>query len=149
MRKHCRCTVLKVLRKHSSGLELHCRKVYYPQTDTIKHLKKLRNEDDMVDYECVIGKENRTMSCPWPKTKVVVIPSGERAVITTFLDVSDMITLRKALKQAEEGSRAKSSFLFAMSHDLRTPMNAIIGYTALMEKHWGRERKLLLVIYRS
>ena len=32
------------------------RKVYYPQTDTIKHLKKLRNEDDMVDYECVIGK---------------------------------------------------------------------------------------------
>ena len=29
------------------------RKVYYPQTDTIKHLKKLRNEDDMVDYECV------------------------------------------------------------------------------------------------
>lgn len=50
-----------------------------------------------------------------------------------------MITLRKALKQAEEGSRAKSSFLFAMSHDLRTPMNAIIGYTALMEKHWGEK----------
>lgn len=68
-----------------------------------------------------------------------MIPSGERAVITTFLDVSDMVTLRKALKQAEEGSRAKSSFLFAMSHDLRTPMNAIIGYTALMEKHWGEK----------
>ena len=115
------------------------RKVYYPQTDTIKHLKKLRNEDDMVDYECVIGKGESNECHALAKTKVVVIPSGERAVIMTFLDVSDMITLRKALKQAEEGSRAKSSFLFAMSHDLRTPMNAIIGYTALMEKHWGEK----------
>lgn len=115
------------------------RKVYYPQTDTIKHLKKLRNEDDMVDYECVIGKGESNECHALAKTKVVVIPSGERAVITTFLDVSDMVTLRKALKQAEEGSRAKSSFLFAMSHDLRTPMNAIIGYTALMEKHWGEK----------
>ena len=115
------------------------RKVYYPQTDTIRHLKKLRNEDDMVDYECVIGKGESNECHALAKTKVVVIPSGERAVITTFLDVSDMITLRKALKQAEEGSRAKSSFLFAMSHDLRTPMNAIIGYTALMEKHWGEK----------
>lgn len=115
------------------------RKVYYPQTDTIKHLKKLRNEDDMVDYECVIGKGESNECHALAKTKVVVIPSGEKAVITTFLDVSDMIILRKALKQAEEGSRAKSSFLFAMSHDLRTPMNAIIGYTALMEKHWGEK----------
>ena len=78
------------------------RKVYYPQTDTIKHLKKLRNEDDMVDYECVIGKGESNECHALAKTKVVVIPSGERAVITTFLDVSDMITLRKALKQAEE-----------------------------------------------
>lgn len=115
------------------------RKVYYPQVDTIKHLKRLRNEDDMVDYECVIGKGESNECHALAKTKVVVIPSGERAVITTFLDVSDMVTLRKALKQAEEGSRAKSSFLFAMSHDLRTPMNAIIGYTALMEKHWGEK----------
>lgn len=32
---------------------------------------------------------------------------------------------------AEEGSRAKSVFLFNMSHDIRTPLNAIIGYTSL------------------
>lgn len=117
------------------------RKVRYPVPETIEQLKRLRNEDDMVDYECVIGKGESNECHALAKTKVVVIPSGERAVITTFLDVSDMITLRKALKQAEEGSRAKSSFLFAMSHDLRTPMNAIIGYADLMEKHWD-ERPL-------
>ena len=39
--------------------------------------------------------------------------------------------------QAEESSRAKSSFLSNMSHDIRTPMNAIIGYTTLAEKEEG------------
>ncbi|MBR1658954.1 MAG: amino acid permease [Oscillospiraceae bacterium] len=36
--------------------------------------------------------------------------------------------------QAEESNKAKSTFLSNMSHDIRTPMNAIIGYTALAEK---------------
>ena len=36
--------------------------------------------------------------------------------------------------QAEESSRAKSTFLSNMSHDIRTPMNAIIGYTNLAKK---------------
>lgn len=129
----------KSIEEAQQRLGVALRKVYYPQADTIEHLKRLRNEDDMVDYECVIGKGESNECHALAKTKVVVIPSGERAVITTFLDVSDMVTLRKALKQAEEGSRAKSSFLFAMSHDLRTPMNAIIGYAALMEKHWGEK----------
>lgn len=50
-----------------------------------------------------------------------------------------MVTLQNALKQAQEGSRAKSTFLFNISHDLRTPMNAIIGYADLMETHWGEK----------
>lgn len=129
----------KSVEEAQQQLGIALRKVYYPQADTIEHLKRLRNEDDTVDYECVIGKGESNECHALAKTKVVVIPSGERTVITTFLDVSDMVTLRKALKQAEEGSRAKSSFLFAMSHDLRTPMNAIIGYADLMEKHWGEK----------
>ena len=43
--------------------------------------------------------------------------------------------LRDALMVAEHASRAKTTFLNSMSHDIRTPMNAIIGFTALAETH--------------
>ena len=41
--------------------------------------------------------------------------------------------LEIALKKAEDASLAKTRFLHNMSHDIRTPMNAILGYTQLME----------------
>ena len=43
--------------------------------------------------------------------------------------------LEEALKQAEEANQAKSRFLSSMSHDIRTPMNAIVGMTAIGLSH--------------
>ena len=120
-----------------SKLGTMLKKVVYPDVDVIDKLKSLYKVDDMVDYECIIGKGEPNECHALATTKVFRIPSGERAVITTFIDVSEMVVLKNALQKAEEGNRAKSSFLFAMSHDLRTPMNAIIGYAELMERHWG------------
>ena len=56
--------------------------------------------------------------------------------------MGEVCTYAQALKQAEEGSRAKSSFLFAMSHDLRTPMNAIIGLTTLAVSNIDNKEKV-------
>ena len=47
----------------------------------------------------------------------------------------------KQAQEAKEASAAKSRFLFSMSHDIRTPKNAIMGYTELMEKNIGNAEK--------
>ncbi len=43
--------------------------------------------------------------------------------------------LEKAVHEAKSANEAKTRFLFNMSHDIRTPMNAIIGFADLLEKH--------------
>lgn len=43
--------------------------------------------------------------------------------------------LEKAVHEAKSANEAKTRFLFNMSHDIRTPMNAIIGFAELLEKH--------------
>ena len=43
--------------------------------------------------------------------------------------------MERALQMANSASRAKTTFLNNMSHDIRTPMNAIIGVTGLAAEH--------------
>ena len=50
--------------------------------------------------------------------------------------------LSKALEMAEKANRAKSDFLSQMSHDIRTPMNAIIGMTDIAAMHIGEPDKM-------
>lgn len=50
--------------------------------------------------------------------------------------------LKKALMDATEANKAKTIFLSNMSHDIRTPMNAIIGYTQLAQENVGNDREV-------
>ena len=50
--------------------------------------------------------------------------------------------LQVAVENAESANHAKSTFLFNMSHDIRTPMNAIIGYADLASRHSDDPAKL-------
>lgn len=73
----------------------------------------------------------------------------EDEIIAGFQNIDSIIKereehnlqLEKALKEAEEANNAKSNFLFSMSHDIRTPMNAIIGFTELLEKTDADEKR--------
>lgn len=69
--------------------------------------------------------------------------ANHRIVCMVRADVTDMLTaerqskeaLEEALTAAREANRAKSDFLSSMSHDIRTPMNAIMGMTSLAMAH--------------
>lgn len=50
--------------------------------------------------------------------------------------------LQDALAAAEHANRAKTTFLNSMSHDIRTPMNAIIGFTALAAAHIDNQKQV-------
>ena len=50
-------------------------------------------------------------------------------------EAHDKADTKAQLEIANASNAAKSAFLFNMSHDIRTPMNAIIGFTELLEKH--------------
>ena len=49
--------------------------------------------------------------------------------------------LEKSAEQAKNANEAKTRFLFNMSHDIRTPMNAIVGFSELLEKNLQNEKK--------
>ena len=80
---------------------------------------------------------------PEKVTLAEYIKDNLRVVSITFVSTSLTIILiigyllvkaRKAKIQAEKANAAKSDFLFNMSHDIRTPMNALLGYSELMKR---------------
>lgn len=80
---------------------------------------------------------------PGKVTLAEYIKDNLRVVSITFVSTSLVIILiisyllvkaRKAKIQAEKANAAKSDFLFNMSHDIRTPMNALLGYSELMKR---------------
>lgn len=74
----------------------------------------------------------------WWRTQVIFVENKKDIVQVAFANCIDeeiekQVTLRKAITQAESANRAKTTFLFNMSHDIRTPMNAILGFAKLIE----------------
>ena len=101
-----------------------------------------RNKTHVVDFRLVkpdggyLYHQLRFLALRDENEKLMGMVAGLR---NSDAEVREEFSIREELKNAkiaaESANQAKSTFLFNMSHDIRTPMNAIIGFTDIAQKH--------------
>jgi PAS domain S-box-containing protein len=68
----------------------------------------------------------------------IIMPDGRYAVVCYFYDTTDLREaereVRRALEKVEQASRMKDEFLATLSHELRTPMSAILGWSQMLHR---------------
>ena len=113
---------------------------------------RLRNKDGSYHWFLCTGdivkNEDGTLNCYQGIIQNIDDDVYKRELITERLKTMAELEksqddLKKALFNAEEANRAKTTFLSNMSHDIRTPMNAIIGYTQLATEQIDKKEEVL------
>lgn len=120
-------------------------KSMYKNMCSAQYMKRHLNPDNLFyffNYRQIAGNMEK-----WYRMHIIAAsftPEGEVShVVMGVMDVDKQVrreisqkeALEDALEQAEKANKAKSNFLSNMSHDIRTPMNAIIGFTNLAQAH--------------
>ena len=100
---------------------------------TIQTLPASRLSSQFCVYENAPGKVTLAEYIK-DNLRVVSIWFVSVVLIIVWIIVYLLIQARKAQIQAEKANAAKSDFLFNMSHDIRTPMNALLGYSELIKR---------------
>lgn len=112
--------------------------------------KHLSDEVPFIQFEYIRDYGETT----WEKITAIQLSSKDGVATKVLLAVEDVTALKEEEKRrrkalinayhaAEAANNAKSEFLSRMSHDIRTPMNAIIGMTAIAGTHLDDKERVL------
>ena len=127
----------------SKALELAWKKMVVPaDQDVMQKLHDISNWESYLSNTDIYTCEYRGITSGWSRSNLFASERDKdgRAVkvVYTIEEIHKQKELEekliKARDEAEEANRSKSRFLFNMSHDIRTPMNAILGFSNLMER---------------
>ncbi len=108
------------------------------ETKLSKVLSKIETDSDFsISFRALVDGEIHYLEMRY------VSIDGADLVAVGFRYVDELVkaeaeqkkALEEALASAQQANKAKTTFLNSMSHDIRTPMNAIIGFTALAQTH--------------
>lgn len=116
---------------------------------SLEHLKEMQKEDGMRHY---LEFEQNTKNGPkWVSAEAFPVQgdsSGSQIILafrliheTKIRELEHSQALRESLESARTANQAKSDFLSRMSHDMRTPMNAVIGFSELAGKNLDHPEK--------
>ena len=131
------------------------RKRFLEVTEFNALMEYFKNNDNecIIEYDVIINGGRRRYQGKF--TLSLQDPEGAKIYVgvrdTTLIEEERTEYNRKlmsALAQAEEANKGKSYFLFNMSHDIRTPLNAIIGYSELAKNHLDEKEVLDDYIYK-
>ena len=122
--------------------EYHDRVLHFFQLDTLP--ERLKTDDTTaIEY---LAKDGN-----WHLARFIVKKRNTAGEVTHVLYVTRMISDEKRrernwisiAEEASQASQAKTDFLSRMAHDIRTPMNAVIGFTQLMREHVNEPEVIL------
>ncbi len=117
---------------------------------TISAIQQNLTEDTpFLQYEYRVQEE----SVRWMQISVLCLKRREGVPVSVLMAVQDVTELKEAelknrmameeaYRAAKAANEAKTVFLSNMSHDMRTPMNAIMGFSALLERDAGQPDKV-------
>ena len=115
--------------------------------ESLNEFLDLNTLAERLEHTNTVTTDYKAPTGQWMQARFVTKRRDENGVTREVLYVARDITeektrdlnqqemLRNALAGEQQANRAKSTFLNSMSHDIRTPMNAIVGYTALAQTH--------------
>ncbi|PWJ69080.1 MULTISPECIES: ATP-binding protein [unclassified Fibrobacter] len=123
------------------------REAMYKFTDLQTIGKRLANRNMLSMQFLSTAVDDKTNSAEWTEISMISVKREENETASGVMlatrkvhkekmkEIEQMNRLQEALVAAESANKSKTVFLNNMSHDIRTPMNAITGFTKLAQKH--------------
>ena len=150
-------TLVEQFQSYSRGISAYIYTYAYPDDmEFVREETRLENVRKRLQEEDAFSVRYRRIAngtieyIEWRYVRIAKEEKNIKAVLAVR-NVDEQMTdelqqkalLEDALNQAREANQAKTSFLSAMSHDIRTPMNAIIGFSEIAITHMDDKEKVV------